>query len=728
MEERAMAAGLANATVLITTVSDELKELAGLYGVQTRYTSASGEACVASEAALLPILKSLGADLSQGYVAAAKARLAEFASQLVEPVTVLWSSAPAIVPLLIQETEGGTISARLTCEDGSRSNWTADLRDLPIIQITSIGNVRYVRRKLTLPDRPDVGYHELEVTWAGRSWTTHVLSAPEQAWLPDGPAPAKSWGVFLPLYALRTERDWGVGDFSDLKSLVNWTQSLGGTVVATLPLLAAFLKGEPYEPSPYSPASRLFWNELFVDVESLPEFQASPAAQALVRSESFQTRLAASRKSELVDYPTVMALKREVLEILATELQSQPGTRKAELERLRASSESGLADYARFRAVCERRGASWWTWPEPLRSGTVTPADYDESAAWYHAYVQWVTDEQLRDFSTHASAAGPGLYLDLPLGVNSDSYDVWRERDAFAIDMSAGAPPDPFFPGGQCWGFPPLHPERIRTTGYRYFREVIRHHMRHAGILRLDHIMGLTRLYWIPHGISAKEGVYVQYRLAEFCAILCIESHRNRTVLVGEDLGTVPPEIPAAMQRHKIHQMYVAQFSVNPQATVTLAPAPSTAYANVNSHDMPPFAAFWNGTDVADRLDLGILTAEQGQEAEADRARMRFAMQRFLRDQVDPRLKGDDATAVLQAVLRYLAGGDAPVLLVNLEDLWGETLPQNIPGTWRERPNWRRRARLSLEQVCASTAVVAMLQAVDHEVRRTSPETVRKAS
>jgi 4-alpha-glucanotransferase len=723
-----MAAGLANATVLNTTVSDELKELAGLYGIQTRYTSASGEACVASEAALLPILKSLGADLSHGYVAAAKARLAEFASQLVEPVTVLWSTAPAIVPLLIQETEGGTISARLTCEDGSRSNWTADLRDLPIIQITSIGNVRYVRRKLTLPDRPDVGYHELEVTWAGRSWTTHVLSAPEQAWLPDGPAPAKSWGVFLPLYALRTERDWGVGDFSDLKSLVNWTQSLGGTVVATLPLLAAFLKGEPYEPSPYSPASRLFWNELFVDVESLPEFQASAAAQTLVRSESFQMRLAASRRSELVDYPTVMALKREVLEILAAELHSQPGTRKAELERLRLSSESGLADYARFRAVCERRGASWWTWPEPLRSGTVAPADYDESAAWYHAYVQWVTDEQLRDFSAHASAAGPGLYLDLPLGVNSDSYDVWRERDAFAIDMSAGAPPDPFFPGGQCWGFPPLHPERIRTSGYRYFREVIRHHMRHAGILRLDHIMGLTRLYWIPHGISAKEGVYVQYRLAEFCAILCIESHRNRTVLVGEDLGTVPPEIPAAMQRHKIHQMYVAQFSVNPQATVTLAPAPATAYANVNSHDMPPFAAFWRGTDVADRLDLGILTAEQGQEAEADRARMRAAMQRFLRDEVDPRLKGDDTTAVLQAVLRYLAGGEAPVLLVNLEDLWGETLPQNIPGTWRERPNWRRRARLSLEQVCASTPLVATLQAVDGEVRRTSPDTVRKAS
>jgi 4-alpha-glucanotransferase len=723
-----MAAGLASGTVVNATVSHELKELAGLYGVQTRYTSASGETCVASEAALVPILKSLGADLTNGYAAAAEARLADFAAQLVEPVCVLWSSAPAMVPLLLRESDGGTISARLTCEDGSRTNWTANVCDLSVQQITSVGAERYVRRKLALPNRPDLGYHTLEVTWGGQTWTTHVLSAPEQAWLPDGAVPAKSWGVFLPLYALRTERDWGVGDFSDLKSLVTWTQSLGGTVVATLPLLAAFLKNEPYEPSPYSPASRLFWNELFVDVESLAEFRASPAAQALVQSDAFQSRLAASRRAELVDYAGVMALKREVLEILAAELHTSSGTRKAELERLRSSSESGLADYARFRAVCERRGASWWTWPEPLRSGTITPADYDESAAWYHAYVQWVTDEQLRDFSAHASASGPGLYLDLPLGVNSDSYDVWREREAFAIDMSAGAPPDPFFPGGQCWGFPPLHPERIRASGYRYFRDVIRHHMRHAGILRLDHIMGLTRLYWIPHGISAKEGVYVQYRLAEFCAILCIESHRNRTVLVGEDLGTVPPEIPAAMQRHKIHQMYVAQFSVNPQSTVTLAPAPATSYAGVNSHDMPPFAAFWHGTDIADRLDLGILTAEQGREAEADRAQMRAAMQQFLRGEVDPRLKGEDATAVLQAILRYLAGGDAPVLLVNLEDLWGETLPQNIPGTWRERPNWRRRARLSLAEICESAGVLSMLQAVDSEVRKTSAEVVRRAS
>lgn len=712
-------------------LSAELLELARLYGIQTRYVSASGETCHATETALLPILRSLGAKIETAGDAGAAilTRQHELAGRVLEPVSVIWSTGPAAVTLQVRESETGAVSARLTCEDGSRSAWTVSLTDLPIIQITSIGGERYVRRRLSLPSRPADGYHRLELSFGGRDLTSHILSAPEQAWLPDkGATSGKSWGAFLPLYSLRTDRDWGVGDFSDLKSMVGWTQSLGGTVVATLPLLAAFLKEEPFEPSPYSPASRLFWNELFIDVEALPEFAASPAAQQLVGSASFQSRLLAARERELVDYREVMTLKREVLELLAAELFAGTSGRLAELEGVIQTPGSRLADYARFRAVCERRRASWWVWPEPLRSGTITPSDYDLPSMHYHAYVQWVTDSQLKEFGEWASQAGPGLYLDLPLGVNSDSYDVWRERDAFAVDMSAGAPPDPFFPGGQCWGFPPLHPERIRNSGYAYFRDVIRHHMRHAGILRLDHIMGLTRLYWIPHGVSAKQGVYVEYRLDEFAAILCIESRRNRAVLVGEDLGTVPPEIPTAMRRHRIHQMYVAQFSINPRATETLAPAPATSYAGINSHDMPPFAAFWTGADIADRLDLGILTPVQGDEARDDRAAMRTAMLRFLRNRGVLSAKSDDVTSVLKAVLTYLATGESPVLLVNVEDLWGELLPQNVPGTWRERPNWRRRAKLTLDDMRQSQEILGLLAEVDRCTKLTGQEAVRKAS
>lgn len=712
-------------------LSAELLELARLYRVQTRYVSASGETCLASEAALLPILRSLGARIESAADAAAAiaSRRKELAGCLIDPVSVLWSTAPAAVPLLVGESASGTISARLVCEDGSRSAWTVSLTDLAVSQITSIGDERFLRRRLALPVRPAEGYHRLEITFEGRDWTSHLLCAPEQAWLPDATTSAeKSWGVFLPLYSLRTERDWGVGDISDLKSLVNWTQSLGGTVVATLPLLAAFLKDEPFEPSPYSPASRLFWNELFVDVESIPEFANSKAARALVSSPDFQSRLQAARSRDLVDYREVMALKREVLELLADEFDAGDSPRKSEFGRLLATGGSRLADYAMFRAVCERRKASWWTWPEPLRSGVITESDYDARVMRYHAFVQWVTDEQLRSFGEWAGQAGPGLYLDLPLGVNSDSYDVWRERSAFAIDMSAGAPPDPFFPGGQCWGFPPLHPERVRESGYAYFRDVIRHHMRYAGILRLDHIMGLTRLYWIPHGVSAKQGIYVEYRLDEFMAILCIESRRNHAVLVGEDLGTVPPEIPAAMRRHKIHQMYVAQFSVNSQATETLAPAPATSYAGINSHDMPPFAAFWTGTDIADRLDLGILTPEQGDEARVDRSAMRSAMIRFLRSRTGLSPRAEDTPTVLKAVLTYLASGESPVLLVNVEDLWGELNPQNVPGTWRERPNWRRRARYDLAEIRGSAEFAALLTEVNRRIRAGTAENVRRAS
>lgn len=678
---------------------DPLRELARLYGVELRYVSAAGETVDARESTLLPILRTLGASVTNAIdaPAAIAARRTEIAGRVLEPTIVLWETDPARVLLRVPEGATGTVTARLVCEDGHQSTWTGSLEDLSIRGITSDAGSRQVRRALTFPSPPSIGYHQLDVTVGATTWTSHLLCAPEKSFLPADPA-HKSWGLFLPLYALRTERDWGVGDFGDLRKFLDWTTSLGGELVATLPLLAAFLGEQPYEYSPYSPASRLFWNELFIDVSAIPEYAGSSAARALVESAPFKEAAATLRSGDLVDYAAAMTLKRSVLEILGRELLASDGPRRKAFEAALVARPE-LRDYAEFRAVCERRGASWWTWPEPLRSGTVAESDFDPAARDYHAYVQWIADEQLASFAEHAGKTGPGLYLDVPLGVNSDGYDVWRMRDSFAVDMSAGAPPDPFFPGGQCWGFPPLHPRRLAETGYAYFRDVIRHHCRHAGIVRLDHIMGLTRLYWIPHGVSAKEGIYVRYGLEPFMAILCIESQRSRTVLVGEDLGTVPPEIPAAMRRHKVHQMYVAQFSIDPKGDTTLTLPPATAYANVNSHDMPPFAAFWNGTDIEERVALNILDAEQAEESRVWRATMRESLLKELRANGHLGKNEEHVSQVFRGLLRAVASGEAPVLLVNLEDLWQETAPQNVPGTWRECPNWRRKAKLTLEEI-----------------------------
>jgi 4-alpha-glucanotransferase len=407
-----------------------------------------------------------------------------------------------------------------------------------------------------------------------------------------------------------------------------------------------------------------------------------------------------------------------VLAELARQFFAEPAGRLNAFRRF-VSDHPQVEDYARFRAAGERLRSSWWVWPEPLRDGTVTPGDYDEEARRYHLYVQWLADEQLRELAAKARALGPGLYLDLPLGVNSDSYDVWRERSSFALGVAGGAPPDPFFTGGQDWGFPPLHPERIRQNGYRYLTACLRHHLQHAGMLRIDHMMGLHRLFWVPNGMQARDGVYVRYPTEELYALFCLESQRHRTLLVGEDLGTVPPEVRPAMARHRIQRTYVVQYALDAESA-GLRPAPADSVASINTHDMPTFTAFWQGLDLADRRDLGLLN-EEGVRKEAGR-------RKALRDDVVATLRRggylgdrDDPAAVLGALLAYLSAAPDRLALATIEDLWLETHPQNVPGTWRERPNWQRKARYPFETWSQLPAVLQTLRQMDRQVARGGP-------
>ena len=322
----------------------------------------------------------------------------------------------------------------------------------------------------------------------------------------------------------------------------------------------------------------------------------------------------------------------------------------------------------------------------------------------------------MRELADQARRRGPGLYLDLPVGVHGAAYDVWRERALFAEGASAGAPPDTFFTKGQDWGFPPLKPEALREQGYAYLVACLRHHLEHAGVLRLDHVMQLYRLFWIPQGLEAKDGVYVRYPAEELLAVLALESHRYQALLVGENLGTVPPEVNAALERRGVLGMYVMQYELAPGAPGLERTPPAATVASLNTHDMPPFKAFWEGLDIADRQELGLLDEEQ---ARVERER-REATRRELEALVRPRDLQDeppDVQEVLRRLLERLAASPARLMLVNLEDLWGETEPQNVPGTTDERPNWRRKARLGFEELSTDPEVLATLRRVD-ELRR----------
>jgi alpha-1,4-glucan:alpha-1,4-glucan 6-glycosyltransferase len=455
-------------------------------------------------------------------------------------------------------------------------------------------------------------------------------------------------------------------------------------------LLASFLD-EPFDPSPYAPVSRLFWNEFYIDPRRAPEFANSGEAQALVESSAFQSEVSALRAGDLVEYRRGMALRRPVLEALARTLFSEDSPRQVALWRW-TGEHAQVGPYARFRAVTERYRKTWQHWPVAVRDTNLAQAELDPAAERYHLYVQWLAAEQLQDLKERSVGYGAGLYLDFPLGVHGGGFDVWRGRDSFVAGASVGAPPDPLNLNGQDWGFPPAHPERLREQGYEYFILSIRNHLQYAKALRIDHVMGLRRLFWIPAGFAGPDGVYVGYREREFHAILTLESWRNQAMIIGEDLGTVPPEVRQEMRRHQLYRMYVLPLTWRDDPGRVLATPPAQSLASLNTHDMPPFAAFWNDLDKPSRRQILGSLREDG----------------FLTPGGKP-----GTEEVFQATLDFLAASEAKTVLVNLEDLWLETERQNLPGTYDEHPNWRRKAALSLEELDRNAAVLETLGRVD---------------
>jgi 4-alpha-glucanotransferase len=530
----------------------------------------------------------------------------------------------------------------------------------------------------------------------------------------------KAWGVFLPLHALHRDASPSAGDFSDLQALMRWTAEQGGSLVATLPLLATLWELTD-DPSPYNPTSRLFGNEFYLDPREIPELADTAEAQALLAAHD--GRLETGRETQMgrwVDYQEQMRFKRSVLEALCRRFFEGPAPRRDALAR-HCLENPDLEHFARFRAVGERQGKPWPEWPEPLRGGAISHGDYDEGAYRYHLYTQWQVDEQLTRMTAEAQRLNMLWYLDFPLGVSGAGYDVWCEPELFVNRASAGAPPDAFFTKGQNWGFPPLHPGTLRRQGYRYFIKALRNHMRRAKLLRLDHVMGLYRSYWIPHGLEACDGVYVRYPIEEFFAILAVESHRFRARIVGENLGTVPAVVDEALNQRGVDGMYVLQYETNPDKRSTLRPIPAASVASVNTHDMPPFASYWEGLDIDDRVALGLLTREEAATEHARRATVRHDLIALLRREEILKSEGEpQALEVLEACQGLLARSPAGLVLVNLEDLWGESEPQNVPGTYRERPNWRRKARYSFESFRNLPVVLRILNTVNQLRRQAS--------
>lgn len=684
----------------------ELRDLARIHGVQLAYRNVTDGAWKrASPESLLAVLRALGAPVQRiGEAGAAlAARRAAILARSLEPVAVAWNAHLPKVAFRLPESESrGRVRVALELEDGGTLACDADLRTLPARLAIREGGVLRVTRDLPVPGPMPLGYHRLVVEASGRRHSALVIAAPSR---PAGVGLGRTWGLFLPLYAARATRGATCGTLSDLGRLLDIATRFGGRLVQTLPLLAAFLD-RPFDPSPYAPASRLYWNELYVDPDRLPTptgRRRRPAVEA--------------HPGAHVDYRRVAARRREALAASARAFFDSGGARDAGFRRFCAVNPS-LEDYARFRATVETRQAPWPAWPERLREGDLRSGDYEADAARYHRYAQWRFEEQLGDVTSRARERGAALVLDLPLGTHPDGYDVWRHRALFAPGVSGGAPPDHYSRFGQSWGFPPLHPDRIREDGYAYVAAAVRLLLRHAGVLRVDHVMSLHRLYWVPAGTDGRSGVYVRYRPEETYAVLALEAERAGAVLVGEDLGTVPAEVRPAMARHGIARTFALQRAVSAAPRRALASVPPGSFASFNTHDHPTFAGFWRGLDVDDRVTLGMLDAAGERRERLRRMRARTGLIADLRARGHALGRGSSESTIYTAALCALGASRARAVIVNLEDLWGETRPQNVPNTTVERPNWRRRARRDLATVARSPKVAAALAALDRSRRK----------
>jgi 4-alpha-glucanotransferase len=693
-----------------------LEALARFQGIQLTYHDAAGHERRAEAETLLGLLKTLRVPAQSASERRAALRQARQAAleRGVEPVLVAWEGRSVSIRLFAPaKSARRPLACRLVSESKLESAWALGATESPARPVPSQRGA-WVTRQIRLPRMP-IGYHRLEVELAGSHFRTLIISAPTKSYSPS--EATKEWGLFVPVYALHSVRSWGAGNWSDWQRLGERVRSLGGHLLASLPLLSSCLDSPGCEPGPYAPFSRLFWNEFYLDIPQIPEFAACRTAQRLVSSSGFQSQLRQFRRAEQIDYAEQMGLRRRVLESLAQFFFSTRSMRRHDFEAYLGANRR-LTEYAQFRAACDQAQCSWRFWPERSRQGELQSSDYALSRVQYHEYVQWLAACQLRELAG-PSTGGLKWYFDFPLGVHSDGYDVWRERDLFVSGASVGAPPDPFFSKGQNWGFAPLHPGRLRERQYGYWLECVRLQMRHAQWLRMDHVMGLHRLYWVPEGFPAHAGAYVSYPANEFYAMLCLESHRHRTVLVGENLGTVPPVVNKSMRRHGLRQMYVLQFSQRPSSQTALSVPPERCVASLNTHDTPTFAGHWKGLDLVDHARLGLVSPLELIRQRRNRKRLNEALVRFLRRQgYLPRTcsapsgskRLPSARAMLRACLEWLAAGPSEMLLITLEDLWLEERPQNVPGTSTERPNWRRKAARSLESIEQDHAIASLLR------------------
>jgi (1->4)-alpha-D-glucan 1-alpha-D-glucosylmutase len=665
----------------------------------------------------------------------------------LDPVLVVRETVSSIgIPLRVSEVDvGRPFEWTLREENGAVHSGRIVPAELERTERRDVDGRAFVQCLLVLPVRPPLGYHLVDVRQvegaSAFSAALRLIVTPEVCYTPVGlSGEGRVWGPAVQLYALRSRRNWGIGDFTDLETLVDWCADAGAGIVGVNPLHCLFPEN-PSHASPYSPSSRRFPNYLYLDVEAIGDFGECEEALDAVRSPSFQAKLVVLRDEEFVDYEGVAAAKRSILEMLWRNFQdhhlSVGSDRAAAFRRFQAEGEEDFARYGVFEALQEhfcRHEKSLWGWPvwpeeyqDPRSEAVAAFAVAHRDRVEFFQYVQWQAYLQLTRVGRRSMDAGlrVGLYQDLPVSVDSAGVSTWELQELYALGARVGAPPDDFNLRGQDWGLPPFIPERLFEGAYAPYIALLRWNMRDGGALRIDHVMGLMRLFWVPPGKTPVEGAYVHYPFEDLLGILALESQRNRCLVIGEDLGTVPDAVREALALLGVFSYKVSYFEKDSQGNFK-APGdyPEQALVAVSTHDLPTLSGYWKARDIAIRTELGLFPTEALRESQIiaraeDRARLLLALDRdgLLPGGVDADSASvPEITAEIAAAVHfYYARTPSKIFMIQFEDILGQIDQVNLPGTTDEYPNWRRKLPLDLESFREDPRIEAVTEGLRRE-------------
>lgn len=673
-------------------LAPSLIELARRYGIATDYEDWTGRRVGVPEATLKAVLGALGvaADNEQERNVALTAKLrSHWARRL--PATIVGRTGEQI-RFWAHVTHGDPAELWLQLEDGTVRGGVEQVDNFtPPYDLDGrwVGEASFL-----LPAHLPLGYHRVHLRSGDWKTSTALIVTPDWLGLPERLGARRAWGLATQLYSVRSRQSWGVGDLTDLTDLAVWSASRHGADYLLVNPLHAAAPTKPMEPSPYLPTSRRFVNPLYLRVEAIPEF-ADLTKRSRVRRLRSEVQQRAGRV-DAIDRDGSWAAKRAALRLLHQEPRS--AGRELSYKAFRDREGRALDDFATWCALAEKYGDDWHSWPGALQhpdaSGVAAFVEKHSDAVDFHRWLQWQLDEQLAGAQSQAIRAGMalGIMHDLAVGVHPNGADAWALQDVMALGVTAGAPPDEFNQLGQDWSQPPWRPDRLDEHEYRPFRALIRAVLRHAGGVRIDHIIGLFRLWWIPRGASPTEGTYVRYDHEAMIGIVALEAHRAGAVVVGEDLGTVEPWVRDYLLLRGLLGTSILWFELDRDGNG--GPLPGERWreyclSSVTTHDLPPTAGYLAGDHVRLRDSLGLLTRPVDEELESDRADLAAWMAELRRVGLLDDGDEDDPEQVVLALYRYLGRTPSRLLGVALTDAVGDRRTQNQPGTTDEYPNWR---------------------------------------